>query len=121
MGDGGWVALEPRGLWPRVVSPQLPAPYGRCWSSSTRAARSATVGPDGTRGSGPNPSAMNGKFDGVDGIGPATVGVGTAKRLVRWGPREAHPATPKHAHDTTRHRRRSRRRPTSGIADTTRS
>jgi len=44
MGDGGWVALEPRGLWPRVVSPQLPAPYGRCWSSSTRAARSATVG-----------------------------------------------------------------------------
>jgi hypothetical protein len=63
---------------------------------------------------------MNGKFAGVDGIGPATVGVGTAERLVWRGPPEAHPTTAKHALDTTR-QRNSRRRPTSGIADTVRS
>src|ERR1022692_109013 len=73
--------------------------------------------PEGTGGSGPNPSAINGKSDGVEGIGPATVGVGTARRLTRAVPPEAHPVTPKHAHDTTRHPR-SRRRAASGIAHT---
>src|SRR5450755_969035 len=73
--------------------------------------------PEGTGGSGPKPSATNGKSDGVDGIGPATVGVGTARRLTRGAAPEAHAVTPQHAHDATRHPR-SRRQAPSGIAHT---
>jgi len=47
---------------------------------------------------------MNGKFDGVEEIGPATVGVDTANRLVWRGPPEPHPASPTHAKHAPRRR-----------------
>jgi hypothetical protein len=38
--------------------------------------------PGGTGGSGPNPSAMNGKSVEVEGIGPTTAGVGTVNEVL---------------------------------------
>ena len=59
---------------------------------------------------------MNGKFDGVDGIGPATVGVGTAKRLVPLGPARGASRNPQ---ARARHNEASQRPPTTEVTHRT--